>query len=522
MRKRWLCIGIVVIMTLLVFVSVAISDNEKTSGLFTYRLKGNGTAVITNFNWEENGNNDIYVPRQLDGYEVTEIGDFAFSFDDNDAYVAFYNALPWDSNYGPLYNYQHFGAPLGKAVVVKLPDTITVIGERAFFLTQIQSIEIPDSVQLIKPGAFAGCYGMKYFTVASGNAVYATIDGVLYNKIKKELVAVPAGRDYTSDALHGRANEFKIPEGIVKIGDYAFWGLDLDSQVSKTNRRISVVLSTTVEEIGDYAFAETCVGETSLNKLNNVKTIGNYAFANSRNITIDWSKSVVETIGDFAFAGSKVSANQNGIRRIIFPSTLKQIGEGAFSNAEVDAPKGIDLSKTSLKVIPPCAFENTTVPASFTSEDITIALPNTLEEIQEEAFKSFQITSGEQISVTVIIPESVSEIKNEAFMQSNVNPIFTKANNLTSIGDRAFYKHFFTIEKVVLPNSVKKLGAGAFYSESLKSILIPDAVADIGDNVCDRANTVMEVVPGSYAALYASENGYPVSNTTGDDTSWLD
>lgn len=522
MRKRRLCIGIVVVMTLLVLASGAFADNEKVSGLFTYRLKGNGTAVITDFNWSENGNNDIYVPRQLDGYEVTEIGDFAFSFADENDYASFYNSLPWDANYGPLYNYQHFGAPLGEAVVVKLPDTITVIGERAFFLTQIQSIEIPDSVQMIKPGAFAGCYGMKYFTVASGNAVYATIDGVLYNKIKKELVAVPAGRDYTSDALHGRTNEFKIPDGIVKIGDYAFWGLDLDSQVSKTNRRISVVLSTTVEEIGNYAFAETSAGDTSVANLKNVKTIGNYAFANSRNITIDWSKSVVEKIGDYAFSGSKSNPNQTGIRRIAFPTTLNQIGEGAFSNAEVDAPKGIDLSKTSLKVIPPCAFEETIIPAGFSESKITIYLPSTLEEIQEEAFKGFKITSGENIAVTITVPEGVTAIKNEAFMQSNANPDFSKATSIKTIGDRAFYKHDFTVDKVVLPDSVKELGAGAFYSESLASILIPDSVESIGDNVCDRANTVLEVVPGSYAALYASENGYPVSNTMGDDTSWLD
>lgn len=522
MYKRGFCIGVIAIMTLLMLLPGAIADNEKTSGLFTYRLKGNGTAVITDFNWEENGNNDVYVPRQLDGYEVTEIGDFAFSFANENDYESFYKSLPWDSNYGPLYNYQHFGAPLGKAVVVKLPDTITIIGERAFFLTQIQSIEIPDSVQMIKPGAFAGCYGMKYFTVASGNAVYATIDGVLYNKIKKELVAVPAGRDYTSDALHGRMNEFKVPEGIVKIGDYAFWGLNLDSQVSKTTRRMSIILSSTVEEIGNYAFAETSVGETSISKLNNVKTIGNYAFANSRNITIDWSKSIVETIGEYAFSGSKVNSNQNGIRRITFPETLKQIGEGAFSNAEVDAPKGIDLSKTGLKAIPSHTFENTIVPAGYNVTSITIDLPEALEEIQESAFKGFKIISGNDISITMKIPESVTEVEDEAFMLSNVNPDFSVAKNIKSIGDRAFYKHSFKIVKVILPDGVKKLGAGAFYSESLASILIPDSVDDIGDNVCDRANTVMEVVPGSYAALYASENGYPVSNTTGDDTSWLD
>ena len=63
---------------LLVF-STAMAESDRTSGLFTYRLKGNGEAVITGFDWNDNGKNDIYVPRQIDGYTVSEIGAYAFS-----------------------------------------------------------------------------------------------------------------------------------------------------------------------------------------------------------------------------------------------------------------------------------------------------------------------------------------------------------------------------------------------------------------------------------------------------------
>ena len=69
--------GFILGIGLLLICSTALADTQ--SGLFTYTLKGNGTAVITGFDWDANGNNDVYVPRMIDGYTVSEIGPFAFS-----------------------------------------------------------------------------------------------------------------------------------------------------------------------------------------------------------------------------------------------------------------------------------------------------------------------------------------------------------------------------------------------------------------------------------------------------------
>jgi len=128
----------------------------------------------------------------IDGYTVTEIAQYAFSqkYDDARSLVGFNN--------------------MGEEVVVVIPDTIVIIGEKAFFCTNIEGINIPASVQAIGIGAFAGT-NCK-ISVDSGNTTFATIEGNLYNKKQKELI-------YFSKL--NSEGTFIIPEGIVSIGDYA-------------------------------------------------------------------------------------------------------------------------------------------------------------------------------------------------------------------------------------------------------------------------------------------------------------
>lgn len=218
MKKKLLMV--LVCAMLLLFSAYASADEARKSGLFTYELKGNGNAVITGFDWVANGGNDIYVPRQIDGYNVTEIGAYSFS------------------------------NPEADAGVVILPDTITVIGEKAFFRANITAITIPVNVQLIGSGAFAGCKNIKQHSVASGNNVYTTIEGILYQKTTKELVSVPAGYPDNAD------NQIQIPDGITRIGDYAFY--EFDSIIK------GVTIPNTVTSIGQYSFSSTKIDEISL------------------------------------------------------------------------------------------------------------------------------------------------------------------------------------------------------------------------------------------------------------------
>ena len=72
-------------------------------------------------------------------------------------------------------------------------------------------------------------------------------------------------------------NKEKIPSGILKIEDYAFYGC------VNLVCRMDDFIPETVEEIGNYAFANVTrmfIGEKFLD--GNLRKIGNYAFANCR------------------------------------------------------------------------------------------------------------------------------------------------------------------------------------------------------------------------------------------------
>ena len=57
---------------------MAWADEIRTSGLYTYKIKGNGTVTITKFDWDNNKEN-IYIPNLIDGYNVTGIESEAFA-----------------------------------------------------------------------------------------------------------------------------------------------------------------------------------------------------------------------------------------------------------------------------------------------------------------------------------------------------------------------------------------------------------------------------------------------------------
>jgi len=219
MKKKLFSVMLGLLALIVVFTSSAFADGSKKSGLFTYEIKGNGTAIITGFDWKSNGNEDVYIPRMLDGYTVTEIGELAFS--------------NTSATYKNL---------VGNDVVIVVPDTITIIGNKAFFCTPITSINLPSSVQLIGGGAFAGCPNLHQFSVDSANQVYATIDDVLYNKTTKELVAYPLGKELAP------GGKIVVPDGILSIADYAFYSLKLEYKSNIFSLCIFLVFCTDFSE----------------------------------------------------------------------------------------------------------------------------------------------------------------------------------------------------------------------------------------------------------------------------------
>lgn len=460
-------------------------------GAFTYELKGNGTAVITKFDWSKHSGGDVYVPRSIDGYTVTTIGKLAFSGSAADIQhrdIRIYEDIYYD---------QHIH---GYTVTVVLPDTITVIEEMAFMWSGISACDIPASVQLIGPGAFAGCVNIQRFTVNSQNPTYAVIDGVLFNKVRKELVAFPLGNDTIS---------YEIPNGIVSVGDYAFFfagrGVDTSyfTSTDKRERDISFTFPKSVTKIGNYAFYGARLnGYTSSNLY--AREIGDYAFAYSRLPHVDcWA--APETIGAYAFYGCD-SVFEPGISC----KNLSELGEGAFMDAALSI---LHFEQSTITEIPAYAFYDGVRPAT---------IPDTVISIGKYAYARTNPSVSHSRSFTeYVIPASVKTIDDFAFSNSSGTITFAEGSRLRSIGDWAF-DDFNTRTDIILPEGLTSIGKRAFYlryAEGAQMVYIPASVTSIGSDVVNRTKTVLDVEPGSYAEIWAIENGIPLH--ADDDTSWL-
>ncbi len=312
-RQKWVICLLAAAMLVALFLSAQAAATGK-NGLFNYEMKGNGTLRITDFDWSNYTNNsDSVIPQMIDGYTVTEIGELALSQGDMD--------------------YEKIELPErrkeAKNASLIIPNTVTAIGEKAFFNSGIGRVSIPASVKSIGTAAF--CTGeLKNATIDMNNERYAVIDSSLYDKQSRELLALAT--DTSS-----------VPEGIVSLGEYSCININ-DNKV--------FTFPTTLENIKDYAFLKSKLYADTTFDFSNLITIGKYAFAD---VTI--------------------------YTDLKFTSALKEIGEGAFykSSCVPYSLPHVEFSEcTQLTVIPSRCFESASI--------YRFKLPSTIVEIQSRAF----------------------------------------------------------------------------------------------------------------------------------------
>ncbi|MBQ4119108.1 MAG: leucine-rich repeat protein [Clostridia bacterium] len=95
-----------------------------------------------------------------------------------------------------------------------IPNSVMYIGNYAFaYCSNLTDITIPYSVTNIGEQAFRGCYGLTNINIDSGNTTFSSIEGVLFNKNKTELIKYPEGKIITS---------YVIPDTVEKIHIEAF------------------------------------------------------------------------------------------------------------------------------------------------------------------------------------------------------------------------------------------------------------------------------------------------------------
>lgn len=191
-----------------------------------------------------------------------------------------------------------------------IPNTVKIIGTSAFMgCSLLKTISIPNSVESIsKPNnpfytqaidnPFAGCSKLSSVSVGSGNKNYISVDGVLYNKDKTQLICCPAAK---SGALN-------IPASAESICYNAFYGCNI-SVTSENPKYISIdnVLYSE-EEMYDGEIEKTLiycpVSKTgTFNIPNGVTNISKNSFGGCAKLTSVSVPKSVSYINEKAFSG---------------------------------------------------------------------------------------------------------------------------------------------------------------------------------------------------------------------------
>ena len=144
---------------------------------------------------------------------------------------------------------------------IVIHNSVKNIGEGAFYgCSSLTNILIPESVEDIGDDAFFGCSSLTEINVSEKNLYYTSIDGVLFNKERTELIKYPENKQEGKYTIPGNLSEIEwypfynssnlkeidIPNGVEYIGEGAFYGC---------KNLTSIKIPNSVTSIADSAFS---------------------------------------------------------------------------------------------------------------------------------------------------------------------------------------------------------------------------------------------------------------------------
>ena len=189
-----------------------------------------------------------------------------------------------------------------------IPESVTSIGYFAFYkCDKLSSVHIPKALTSIGGVAFYNCNNLKEIIVDKNNANYQSVDGVLYNKQKTELINYPTQK---------AGNSYIVPDSVTKISKAAFF-------CCKILTSISIPKGITAIEGNTFAY---CTGLTKISIPNGVTYIGIGAFLGCSNLKGIVIPEKVTTIDIGAFYAC------TSLKYISVPDSVTDISLTAFDD----------------------------------------------------------------------------------------------------------------------------------------------------------------------------------------------
>ena len=402
---------------------------------------------------------------------------------------------------------------IGNLTEVFIPEylneqKVSIIGEKAFRNTNIRSVVIPDSVEIIEDYAFYDCGYLE--TVVMGDNVKTVGNYAFADCPKIRDFNFGVGVTTIGDSVFNYCDALKsiyIPESVEKIGNIITGFTYYDSKLRKIG----------VSPYNKYYSSL----EGSLYNKNKTELI-RFAYNSSDNGEFTVPDSVTK-ISAFAFYGCL------NITSISFPDTINYIGKDAFYNTkwyeQLPTDEDIYIGKCLFK----CNSES----------DDTVNVKEGTETIGTEAFSN---VSG--ALKKVILPDTIKTISEGTFENCKYLESISFPDGLSKIEDYAF-KECKSILSVNIPANIS-LGQGVFENctklssvtieketgkytfkgcKSLNKIVFMDAVTKIDENAFESCCNITDInLPKELNTIEKSAffSCYNLSNIEFPDTlTWI-
>ena len=303
--------------------------------------------------------------------------------------------------------------------------SVTSISNLFDYDTSLIKIYIPESIINIDEHAFSGCNKLTNIYVSSRNPDFSSINGIVYDKDIKKIIAVP----------YGIEGDIELPSTVTSI----------DSVFRYHKLVTSIKLPSNITTIDFHAF-DNCVNLRNINIPSSVTNIGEHAFDNCISLTNINIPSSVTSIGNYAFSGCV------GLSDIEIPSSVSSIGYFAFSGCDNFEPRLF-------------TYYNGTKCygwVGITEKCVTVEIPSSVTSIGINAFYNCKNMTS------INIPSNVTDIGDQAFSYCSSLTSINIPSSVQFIGSYAFLR--CTNLDVTIDNSKENIRSGMMVFNDCKSV----------------------------------------------------
>ena len=372
---------------------------------------------------------------------------------------------------------------LGNIKSVYLPDTVTTIGNHIFHNCYgLESVRIPDGVTSLERHIFRGCVSLRSIDLPDsvkyiGNFAFADCVNLQSITLPNGLVTIGASAFYNCTSL----KSVNIPSTVTSLGGEAFCNCTSLKSIS---------IPAAVGAIGDGAFL-SCTSLTTATVANGVKEIGYAAFAKCTALTSLSIPQSVTYIGDGAFYDCSKLDLAAASDNVTYIGRAALYNTAYYNNASnwdknvlywgkhlVEARANVSGSYTVKAGTLDIAAYAFSVPTPVTDSSLTaysVENPTTFLYTRDDLSYSGYSYSGCRSLTSISLPQSLKRIGEGAFYNctslSGVDLTY-----VTEIGGSAFY-NCTSLSTLILPFNIKSVGDGAFDGcTGIVNIDVPDGL----------------------------------------------